>query len=87
MPRVYGPRKWEGDWTVIRVRRSTLASILRCREGMLLAYEQGKAGWIQHDSRNRVGLDQIIRQLVAFRLRHARRRKEHAERRVPPSVR
>jgi len=72
----------QADWTTVRVNRRTLASLLRVRESMLVAGEQGQRE-IDWDNRNRWGLDKVIRELIAFRLRHARRRAQYAARRTP----
>lgn len=73
------------DFTTVRVRKSTLRSLERVREEMLRGAEQGQRE-IDWDSRNRWGLDRVIRELILFRERWRRRKRDHAERRTPPTA-
>lgn len=74
----------QADRKCVRVHERTLRSLERVREEMLRAGEQGQRD-IDWDTRSRWGLDKVIRELILFRERWKRRKREHAERRTPPA--
>jgi hypothetical protein len=71
----------KGMWTTIAVSKRTLAALERVRESMIagdgnavlpLDSRQCRSG--QEDKRGRIGLDRVVRRLIADRLRWQRRR-------------
>jgi hypothetical protein len=71
----------EADWIMVRIRRETRVELERVRDSMRDAEDRGLVE-LPHDDRDRVSLDAIIRRLIEFRARHARRRQESAARRA-----
>ncbi len=70
-----------GEWTHVRVSRSTLAMLETTRASMEVADVQGRRELVR-DPRGRVSLSQVIAELVYFRLKHhARVRRSNARRR------
>lgn len=77
----------EEYWTTVRVSKSTKAALERLRESMIasdanaiapLDSEACMSG--EHDKRDRIGLDRVIRRLIVDRKRWQRRRANSAER-------
>jgi hypothetical protein len=77
------------DWIMVRLQRATHAELLRVRDSLELAEAVGLRE-LERDHRQQiVSLDQVVRVLIAFRDKHAERRKRSAAqrkaKRVPPS--
>jgi hypothetical protein len=68
------------EWTHVRVAPETLAELNRVRDSMRIA-EAMHLVELDHDDRDRVSLDQVIRRLLEMRRRHAERRRASAARR------
>lgn len=60
------------DWTHVRLQRSTLEWLERTRASMMLGAEMGLRE-LTVDNRDRVSIDQIIRELLYARERHHER--------------
>ena len=73
------------DWTLVRLRKSTVKELERVRASMLIAEDMGLVEFTR-DPSSRVGLDQIIMRLVAFRDKHAERAKRSRSNRRRKSV-
>lgn len=67
-------------FTLVRLRTETKRMLENVRETMLTAEAMGLREFV-HDWGGRVGLDQVVQELVYFYLKHAARRRESAARR------
>jgi hypothetical protein len=65
---------------MVRLKRDTRRQLEEVRESMRVAEELGQVE-LEKDDRDRVSLDQVIRRLIAFRARHADRRRRSSARR------
>lgn len=64
-------------WTTVRVSHATLAALESVRASMERGEDNAtKRPALVHDTRDRIGLDQVIQLLVDFRQRHAARRRK-----------
>lgn len=79
----------QSDWTTIRVSKDTLRQLEACRESMREGDDKAQFPLDSpavmsggEDKRDRIGLDRVIRRLLADRQRHADRRKTSAGRRA-----
>jgi hypothetical protein len=68
------------EWVMVRLKRSTHASLCAVRESLLIAYERGQLA-LEMDARGRVSFDQVIDLLIQKRSEHAARRKKAAKKR------
>ena len=68
-------------WGTVRVSEATIAKLEAIRESMLVGDEKTGRPRLEPDTRERIGLDQVIGILIADRERHARRRKTSQQRR------
>jgi len=65
-------------WTAIRVSDETKADLERLRETLIAGEDRTRCGRLDPDSRDRIGLDQVIRVLLAERSRWNERKKKAA---------
>lgn len=68
------------DWIMVRLERATHRQLQEVRAQMEHADALGQID-LTRDDRDRVSLDQVIARLIAFRERHAERRRRSAARR------
>ncbi len=68
-------------WTAVRVSGETKARLETLRETLLRGEQQTRAGRLDPDSRDRVGLDQVIQVLLARYDRDQERKRRSAARR------
>lgn len=68
------------EWTLLRIRRTTKAELERVRASMETAEMMGLLAF-DRDRQERIGLDQVVLQLIQFREKHAQRRRRSAGRR------
>jgi len=68
------------EWIMVRLHRTTHAELVRIRDSLRIA-EAMRLLELEHDDRDRVSLDQVIRRLCEIRRRHAERRQASAARR------
>lgn len=65
------------EWIIVRLQRGTHRQLQAVRESMRVADVAGLID-LEKDNRDRVSLDEVIRKLIAFRERHAARRRRSA---------
>ena len=65
------------DWIMVRIGRDTHRMLQDVRASMEVADLTGHVT-LERDDRDRVSLDQVVRRLIAFRERHAARRRRSA---------
>lgn len=70
----------EADWIMVRLKRETHKALCDVRSTMEVA-EEMQLRELVRDPRGRVSLDQVIMELVYFKLRHAERRAKSAAKR------
>lgn len=68
------------DWIMVRLKRETHKMLDGVRDTMEIADCVGLRE-LERDARGRVSLDQVVRELVYFKLKHAERRRKSAAKR------
>ena len=67
------------EWIMVRLHRTTHTDLVRVRDSLRIA-EAMRLLELEHDDRDRVSLDQVVRRLLEIRRRHAERRRASAAR-------
>jgi hypothetical protein len=67
------------EWIIVRLHPETHAELVRVRDSLRIA-EAMHLLELEHDNRDRVSLDQVVRRLLEIRRRHAERRRASAAR-------